>query len=55
MCDSHRTRAEIARLVAGMKILEPGLVYPQEWRPDPGDTIPENARETYYCVVVARN
>jgi len=50
-----RTRAEIARLVAGMKILEPGLVYPQEWRPDPGDTTPENARETYYCVVVARN
>jgi trans-aconitate methyltransferase len=50
-----RTRAEIARLVAGMKILEPGLVYPQEWRPGPGDVIPDDARETYYCVVVARN
>jgi hypothetical protein len=50
-----RTRAEIARLVAGMEILEPGLAYPQEWRPDPGDVIPDNARETYYCVVVAHN
>jgi hypothetical protein len=50
-----RTRAEIAALVAGMEILEPGLVYPQEWRPDPGDVIPEDARETYYCVVVASN
>jgi hypothetical protein len=50
-----RTRAEIAGLVAGMEILEPGLVYPQEWRPDPGDVIGEDARETYYCVAVARN
>jgi hypothetical protein len=50
-----RTRAEIAQLIAGMEILEPGLTYPQEWRPDPGDVVPDDARETYYCVVVAHN
>jgi S-adenosyl methyltransferase len=50
-----RTRAEIAQLVAGMEILEPGLTYPQEWRPDPGDVVPDDVRETYYCVVVAHN
>ena len=25
-----------------------------EWRPDPGDEVPANAAESYYCVVVAR-
>ena len=49
-----RSRADIARLVAGMEILEPGLAWPPEWRPDPGDEIPANAAESYYCVVVAR-
>jgi hypothetical protein len=27
---------------------------PPEWRPDPGDEVPDNAAESYYCVVVAR-
>ena len=49
-----RSRADIARLVAGMEILEPGLAWPPEWRPDPGDEMPANAAESYYCVVVAR-
>ena len=49
-----RSRAEIKRLVAGMDILEPGLAWPPEWRPDPGEEIPANAAESYYCVVVAR-
>jgi trans-aconitate methyltransferase len=49
-----RTRASIAGLVAGMEILEPGLAWPPEWRPDPGDEIPANVAESYYCVVVAR-
>jgi O-methyltransferase involved in polyketide biosynthesis len=49
-----RTRAEIAKLVAGLDIIEPGLAWPPEWRPDPGTEIPANAAEAYYCVVVAR-
>jgi hypothetical protein len=49
-----RSRAEIRELVAGMEIIEPGLTWPPEWRPDPGEEIPANASESYYCVVVAR-
>jgi len=49
-----RSRADIARLVAGMETIEPGLAWPPEWRPDPGEEVPPNAAESYYCVVVAR-
>ena len=49
-----RTRAGIRNLVEGMEIIEPGLAWPPEWRPDPGDVIPANVAESYYCVVVAR-
>jgi S-adenosyl methyltransferase len=49
-----RSRAQIRQLVAGMEIIEPGLTWPPEWRPDPGEEIPANAAESYYCVVVAR-
>jgi hypothetical protein len=49
-----RSRAGIAKLVEGMEILEPGLAWPPEWRPDPGEEIPANAAESYYCVVVAK-
>jgi S-adenosyl methyltransferase len=49
-----RTRAEVLRLVAGLKTVEPGLTWPSEWRPDPGEVVPANAADAYYCVVVAR-
>jgi hypothetical protein len=49
-----RSRAAIRDLVDGMDIVEPGLAWPPEWRPDPGDEVPGNAAESYYCVVVAR-
>ena len=49
-----RSRADIAKLVAGMEIIEPGLAWPPEWRPDPGEQVPANAAESYYCVVVAK-
>jgi hypothetical protein len=48
-----RSRAAIAMLVAGMEIIEPGLAWPPEWRPD-HEPVPANAAESYYCVVVAR-
>ena len=49
-----RTRAGVAGLVAGLDILEPGLAWPPEWRPEEGEDIPANVAESYYCVVVAR-
>jgi hypothetical protein len=49
-----RSRSEVRKLVAGLEIIEPGLVWPPQWRPDPGDEVPANAAEAYYCVVVAR-
>jgi S-adenosyl methyltransferase len=49
-----RSRAAIRALVAGLEIIEPGLVWPPEWRPDPGEPIPDNVAESYYCVIVAR-
>jgi S-adenosyl methyltransferase len=49
-----RSRGEVARLVAGLDIIEPGLVWPPQWRPDAGEPVPANACEAYYCVVVAR-
>ena len=49
-----RSRAAIRQLVDGMDVIEPGLAWPPEWRPDPGDEVPGNAAESYYCVVVAR-
>ena len=49
-----RSRAEVRELVAGLELVAPGLTWPPEWRPDPGDEVPVNAAESYYCVVVAR-
>jgi hypothetical protein len=49
-----RTRDQVRELVAGMEIIEPGLTWPPLWRPDPGDELPANPEESYYCVVVAR-
>src|SRR6266566_6613883 len=41
-----RSRARIRQLVAGMEIIEPGLTWPPEWRPDPGEEVPANAAES---------
>jgi trans-aconitate methyltransferase len=49
-----RTRTEIAKLAVGLDIIEPGLVWTPQWRPEPGVTVPPNARESYNCALVAR-
>jgi hypothetical protein len=36
-----RTRAEVSRFFAGLDLVPPGLVYVHEWRPDPGDVVPQ--------------
>src|SRR5487761_750381 len=48
-----RSRTEVAKLVAGLDIVEPGLVWLPEWRPAPGTPMPANVSESYYCAVVA--
>ncbi|MFL6128770.1 MAG: SAM-dependent methyltransferase [Mycobacteriales bacterium] len=37
-----RTRAQIARLFDGYELVDPGLVYLPEWRPEPGGPAVEN-------------
>jgi hypothetical protein len=49
-----RSRAEVAKLISGLEIIEPGLVWPPQWRPDPRDAVPADAAASYYCVVAAR-
>jgi hypothetical protein len=49
-----RTGAEILDLVAGLDLVEPGLVWIPQWRPDPGAVMPENVAEAYYYAMVAR-
>jgi hypothetical protein len=49
-----RSRSAVMKLVSGLELIEPGLTWPPEWQPDPGDEVPANAAESYYCVVVAR-
>ena len=31
-----RDRAAITRFFAGLELIEPGVVQPQQWRPEPG-------------------
>jgi SAM-dependent methyltransferase len=38
-----RSRAEVARYLAGMDLVEPGLVNLSEWRPEPDDQWPRTA------------
>jgi len=49
-----RTRAQVLSLVDGLELVEPGLVWTPQWRPDPGDDMPENPSDSYYYALVAR-
>ena len=49
-----RFRADILRFFDGFDLLDPGLVYIPQWRPDPGDAVPDEPGR-YACLVgVAR-
>jgi hypothetical protein len=50
---SMRTRTEITSLFDGLELLDPGVVYLPEWRPDAGDDIGD-ARRTSTFAGVAR-
>ncbi|MEO3813272.1 SAM-dependent methyltransferase [Sphaerisporangium sp. B11E5] len=35
-----RSKADVERLFAGLRLVEPGVVYIPRWRPEPGETLP---------------
>jgi hypothetical protein len=49
-----RSRENVLKLVSGLEMVEPGLVWTPEWRPDPNDLIPPVPSDSYYYAVVAR-
>jgi hypothetical protein len=49
-----RNREEVRALLAGLDLVEPGLVWVPEWRPDPGTEPPDNPAEAYLYAAVAR-
>jgi alkyl hydroperoxide reductase subunit AhpC len=48
-----RTRDEVARLFGGLKMIEPGVVQPQQWRPGPATETP--AEVTAWCGVALKS
>ncbi len=49
-----RSRDHIIRLIEGLDLVEPGIVWLPEWRPDPGSVPPPNPAEAYFYALVAR-
>ena len=47
-----RDRAAITRFFAGLELVEPGVVQPQQWRPEPGKLSP--AQVTAWCGVARK-
>ena len=47
-----RDRAAITRFFGGLELLEPGVVQPQQWRPEPGDPGPPQV--TAWCGVARK-
>jgi hypothetical protein len=48
-----RSKEEILRLVAGLQLIEPGLVWTPQWRPDLGDELTDDPSHAYYYAVAA--
>jgi hypothetical protein len=45
-----RSRAEVAGFLSGLELVEPGLVTVPEWRPEPGEPIPQELIPLYGAV-----
>ena len=45
-----RTREQVARFFTGLELVEPGLVQVHQWRPDPGDAVPEGTVSAHGAV-----
>ena len=46
-----RDRAAVTRFFDGLELLEPGVVQPQQWRPEPGFSPPQ---VTAWCGVARK-
>jgi hypothetical protein len=51
---TFRTREQISRLFDGFTLLEPGLVWLPEWRPDSPDDVPEDPAAVWGVAGVGR-
>jgi hypothetical protein len=49
-----RRRPDVLRFFDGFSLIDPGLVYLPEWRPDPSDDVPEDPRKFWGLVGVGR-
>jgi len=49
-----RSRAEVLALAPGLELVEPGLVWTPQWRPEPGEHVPDHPSDSYYYALVAR-
>lgn len=49
-----RSREEVLALVDGLEVVEPGLVWTAQWRPDPGQETDHRACNSYYYALMAR-
>ncbi|GAA1328803.1 SAM-dependent methyltransferase [Actinocatenispora thailandica] len=51
-----RHRDQLAELLAGagLDLVEPGIVWAPQWRPDPGDEVPDDPSDTEIRALVAR-
>ena len=45
-----RTREQVARFLAALELVDPGLVQVHQWRPDPGDFAPEGTTSAHGAV-----
>lgn len=48
-----RTREQIAGMIDGLALVEPGVVWTPLWRPDPEDEVPANPSDSFYYAIVA--
>ena len=49
-----RRRNQVERLINGLELVEPGIVWLPQWRPDPGSEPVPNPSEAYCYALVAR-
>ena len=49
-----RSRAELTGLLSGVELLDPGIVWTPQWRPDTGDAVVERPEEAEIYGAVGR-
>jgi hypothetical protein len=49
-----RSRAEVLHLVSGLDLVDPGVVFVSEWRPDPNYDPARDARSIYYGLLARK-